>query len=141
MTFIDCHSLNAIIITNEARFFVPQYLQERFDIKFTRFKDDSNSEKRVGQWIAHPKIRFGKFYDEYSVYSNIVVYKEDGIATIDMDLEFGLSILCEMLRTSVRLAIKYKIRGAVPVDINNQIDRRLLSNMRRKHIKLGIWPN
>lgn len=138
----DLNILNAIILTsNDKNFYVPQYLLYRYQINFTGFKSDPCSDRIVGHWIAHPRYRNGPFYDFYSAHSCVMEYKGTDIRAIYENLDFGLLILLDMLRTSIRLAKKYKIKGALPMDMDLTINRRQLSKMRREHIKLGIWPN
>lgn len=135
-----------------------------YDIYWTGFQSVPESSKIVGRWLAHP-IRKGKYGSgRFSVQSTVSVLIEeiehelsipkgclrsDYCATIcnkeptelvKIDIQHGLDSLLDIIEQGIRIAAKYNIKGEVPVNCFG-IDRRLLSQMRREHTRLGIWPN
>lgn len=115
-------------------------LNEHYDIYWTGFYRDPYSEKRlVGKWIAHPSERGLKNGIEFSAQSIVVNY-EDEITHRDVDVQTGLDTLLEFLENGERVANKHKIKGSVPMDSMGNVNKNLLSLMRREHIRKGIWP-
>jgi len=115
-------------------------LDDIFSIQWTGLKKSYFSSKLVGYWLAYPKIKY-KAIQGTCVQSNVICYQGDDIQIVQEDIQNGLNTLLEIIEKGINIAKQHNIKGCVPVDSYGAIDRRFLSQMRRDHIKLGIWPN
>jgi len=111
-----------------------------YEIFWTGFKKDPNSIKLVGHWIGYPKVKYRNIQTT-CIQSTVVCYQEDSEEIRNYDVQNGLDTLLELVEKGIEIARKHNIKGCVPLDSMGVVDRYFLSQMRRQHEKLGIWPN
>lgn len=116
---------------------IPKNLLDKYEFHFTGLKQYPNSIKLIGQWIAHPKIN----YIIFSAQVTVIDYLEESEVVQQESINFALETMIEMLIAGEKLASKYHIKGIIPVNSFGEICKQQLSQIRRVHTKLGIWPN